>query len=45
MSNSKKTVLLFQPSKFQAEVWHFILWEQDIFWLFWGLLSAELEPR
>ncbi len=31
MSNSKKTVLLFQPSKFQAEVWHFILWEQDIF--------------
>ncbi|VEP13397.1 Periplasmic phosphate-binding protein of phosphate ABC transporter (modular protein) [Hyella patelloides LEGE 07179] len=31
MNNSKKTVLLFQPSKFQAEVWHFVLWEQDIF--------------
>ena len=30
MNTNKKTVLLFQPSKFQAQVWHFILGEQDI---------------
>lgn len=31
MDNRKKTVLLFQPSKFQAEVWQFILAEYSIF--------------
>ena len=31
MNTNKKTVLLFQPSKFQAQVWRFILCEQDIF--------------
>ena len=31
MNTNHKTVLLFQPSDFQAEVWRFLLWEQDIF--------------
>ncbi len=31
MNISQKTVLLFQPSEFQAEVWRFVLWEHNIF--------------
>lgn len=31
MNTRKKTVLLFQPSKFQAEVWRYALWDQNIF--------------
>jgi phosphate transport system substrate-binding protein len=31
MNINQKTVLLFQPSKFQAQLWRFILWEHDIF--------------